>query len=300
MKPILDISYYQEPNKINYDVLLSQVAGVIVRAGYGTRKDTAFERHYSEIKARNIPVGVYHFMVEYKTVDEQLAMVRQALSGKTFELGFWADVELENGAEPLTRNTVIEYMFKASSLVYGIYTGAWTWNPIMGKDNPYSQMPLWVADYAHNKPSLPNGWSTWRLWQYTSSGRLQGYAKNLDMSHFNGTNEQFQAWVRGEVEEPIPPEEEEVLFQIEVICSALNIRSGPGVDYSWRNVTYKGDIHDVYEERNNWFRIGDGLWVSGYPAYVRRLVPPEPAPEPPLERKVELLWEAHPELHGEL
>ena len=25
-----------------------------------------------------------------------------------------------------------------------------------------------------------------------------------------------------------------------------------------------------------------------------------PAPEPPLERKVELLWEAHPELHGEL
>ena len=25
-----------------------------------------------------------------------------------------------------------------------------------------------------------------------------------------------------------------------------------------------------------------------------------PAPEPPLERKVEMLWDAHPELHGEL
>jgi len=27
---------------------------------------------------------------------------------------------------------------------------------------------------------------------------------------------------------------------------------------------------------------------------------PEPVPEPTLEEKVELLWEAHPELHGEL
>jgi GH25 family lysozyme M1 (1,4-beta-N-acetylmuramidase) len=295
MKPILDISYYQDPTQINYDKLLSQVAGIIIRAGYGTRKDTAFERHYSEIKARNIPVGAYHFMVEYKTVDEQLAMVRQALSGKSFELGFWVDVELESGAEPLTRNTIIEYMTKAGSLVYGIYTGAWCWNPIMGKNNPYSNIPLWVADYANSKPNLPYGWNTWLLWQYTSSGRLQGYAKNLDMNRFNGTEDQFKAWVRGEGKEPLPPEEEEVLFQIEVVCGALNIRSGPGVDYSWKGVTYKGDVHNVYEERNNWFRIGDGLWVSGYPAYVRKITPP--APEPTLEEKVNKLWAAHPELH---
>ena len=283
MKPILDISYYQDPIQINYDKLLSQVAGVIIRVGYGTRKDTAFERHYSEIKARNIPVGAYHFVVEYKTVDEQLAMVRQAFLGKNFELGFWVDVELESGAEPLTRNTVIEYMTKAGSLVYGIYTGAWCWNPIMGKNNPYSNIPLWVADYVNSKPNLPYGWNNWKLWQYTSSGRLQGYSKNLDMNRFNGTEEQFQAWVGGDVEEPLPPEPpQDVEYYVD--CTGnLNIRTGAGMNYpATGKYAYAGMRYKVYEiSNNNWYRIDDG-WISGNTQWTQLIpVPIEPEPEPP-------------------
>ena len=45
MKPIIDISFWQTPLQINYDVLAEAVSGVILRAAYGTGKDIHFEQH---------------------------------------------------------------------------------------------------------------------------------------------------------------------------------------------------------------------------------------------------------------
>jgi len=220
MKRIIDISYYQDPSRIDYDALSRQVDGVIIRAGYGTRKDTAFDTHYEEFKKRGVPVGCYHFMVEYKSVDEQLAVLKRTLDDSRkiidlgngygmvtegFELGIWADVELESGATPLTRSTVIEYMTKAEAMFgvqLGIYTGAWCWNPIMGNDNPYSSRRLWVGSYS-SSPYLPIGWDDWFIWQYTSSGRLDGYPSNLDMNRI--TDENWEILVGDDVPDNIMP-----------------------------------------------------------------------------------------------
>ena len=112
MKTIIDISNYQLPEKIDYDELAESVDGVIIRSSYGTgvewkgwgnSPDPSFDTHYQEFTARGVPVGSYHFLVEYKTVDEQIAIVKRALDGKTLPLGIWNDVELESGAEALTR-----------------------------------------------------------------------------------------------------------------------------------------------------------------------------------------------------
>ena len=74
--------------------------------------------------------------------------------------------------------------------------------------------------------------------------------------------------------EDAPPEEEDVLYQVEVVCDALNIRSGPSTAYSILDTVEKGHIFDVYEERDNWLRVGNGAWCSGYPAYVKKIEPP--------------------------
>lgn len=39
MKPIIDISYWQNPELINYDKLAQQIGGVILRAAYGLKAD---------------------------------------------------------------------------------------------------------------------------------------------------------------------------------------------------------------------------------------------------------------------
>jgi GH25 family lysozyme M1 (1,4-beta-N-acetylmuramidase) len=196
MKQLIDISYYQDPSRIDYDALSNSIDGVILRAAYGVRynPDTAFNKHYQEITARGVPVGAYHFLVEYETVDAQLALLKQTLDGKNLPLGIWNDVELEDGAPALTRKQVIEFMTKGEAAFgeMGIYTGAWCWNPIMGSDNPYSSRRLWVGSYS-SSPYIPIGWDSWWLWQYTSSGRLPGYASSLDMNKC--TDETWQAWV---------------------------------------------------------------------------------------------------------
>ena len=69
-----------------------------------------------------------------------------------------------------------------------------------------------------------------------------------------------------------------MLYQVEVVCNALNVRSGPSTSYSILYIVHLGDILDVYEESNNWIRIGANAWCSGYPAYVQKIETPEPPP----------------------
>jgi peptidoglycan hydrolase-like protein with peptidoglycan-binding domain len=46
-------------------------------------------------------------------------------------------------------------------------------------------------------------------------------------------------------------------------ASALNIRSGPGLNYNIKTVTRKGVKHVVVSEKNNWARlINNTGWVS--------------------------------------
>lgn len=61
--------------------------------------------------------------------------------------------------------------------------------PVWAKD-----YPLWLAQYPDQyvegmQPSLPKGWFTWTIWQYSEKGRLNGINANVDLDLFNGTLE---------------------------------------------------------------------------------------------------------------
>lgn len=281
---IIDISYWQSPERINYDVLLEQVDGVILRAAYGTRLDTAFDRHYYEISRRGIPIGAYHFLVEYKTVEEQVAVMREAISGKVFQLGLWADVEIEPNAALLTKETVTAYMRQAEKIFgeMGIYTGAWSWNTIMGNDY-YNNRKLWVATYGSD-PLLPHGWEDYWIWQFTDKGKFDGYYGSLDTNVFNGSEEEWESWINDysiSYPDPFGPSERPTVVQFQARCkaTALNVRSGPSVSSNIVGVLYFGDVVDVYEVSCGWFRIGDDRWVSGN--YMEKIIwVPTPTPTP--------------------
>lgn len=54
--------------------------------------------------------------------------------------------------------------------------------------------PLWLAQYPDSyvegmQPSLPKGWFSWTIWQYSEKGRLNGINANVDLDLFNGTLE---------------------------------------------------------------------------------------------------------------
>ena len=201
MKPIIDISYWQAPNKINYDLLASQVSGVILRACYGTNKDTAFDRHYAEFTARGVPIGAYHYIIGNADIPRQVVAYNAAVGEKDLRLGGWMDVEDTRSGTRLYRQNVLDYAALQPDM--GLYTSKNAWNLIMGGAYLTSRK-LWVAHWTTNiYPLIPTGWNNWWLWQYSSTGRLPGYSGNLDMSRFYGDEADFAEWLGEEAPAPL-------------------------------------------------------------------------------------------------
>lgn len=205
---IIDLSYHQRPELIDYDKLAEQADGFILRAAYGTGvdgkwegQDPALNTHYDELCVkRGKPCGVYHYIVAYKRISDQVTVMKNAVEGKKLHLGMWCDAELEKNAEPLKAEHIISYMTEAEARIgkfEGIYNGHWCWMDIMGEhEADYSHKKLWMSAYTASPDNyIPHGWDKWWLWQYTSSARLPGYNRNLDVSYFYGDRQAFNNWI---------------------------------------------------------------------------------------------------------
>ena len=56
-----------------------------------------------------------------------------------------------------------------------IYTPQGWWNPCTGGSAAMRKDPLWVPNYTTaSSPAMPSGWTTWQVWQYTSTGTVPG------------------------------------------------------------------------------------------------------------------------------
>jgi len=296
MKPIIDISYWQAPTKINYDLLASQVSGVILRACYGTNKDTAFDRHYAEFSARGVPIGAYHYIIGSADIPRQVVAYNAAIGEKKLQLGGWMDVEDTRSGTRLYRQNVLDYAALQPDM--GIYTSVNAWNLIMGGVYLTSRK-LWAAHWTTNiYPLLPTGWDSWWLWQYSSTGRLPGYSGNLDMSRFYGDEADFAEWIGEETPAPPvePPEEPVKLFDAKVITTPpnrLRTRYTPAgnlrPEADWLQ---SGAVVPVYETSvAGWYRIGYQTWASA--EWMRRV---DNNPVPPITEKYygPLYWQRDP------
>ena len=261
MKPIIDISFYQAPSAIDYDLLAENVSGVILRAAYGKWKDTAFDRHYQELaQIRGVPVGAYHYIIGSVGIQEQADAFNLAVGLKDMRLGCWIDVEDTREGTKLYRQQVLDYAALQPDM--GIYTSKGAWNAIMG--GVYlNDRKLWVAHYTTNPyPLMPTGWDSWWLWQFTSSGRLAGYAGNLDTNRFYGDDADFAAWIGGEV-----PAQPDKLFDAKVVTTPpnrLKTRYTPaGLVRPEADWLPSQAIVPVYETSGTgWWRVAPEAWSS--------------------------------------
>ncbi|MFR9674990.1 GH25 family lysozyme [Streptomyces sp. TR02-1] len=76
-----------------------------------------------------------------------------------------------------------------------IYTTASWWNTCTGNwTGMSSKSPLWVAHWTTaSSPTIPNGFPTWTVWQYTSTGSVAGVSGNVDRNKFNGNRSRLVA-----------------------------------------------------------------------------------------------------------
>ena len=192
---LIDISSYQDPNLMDYDLISSQIDGVIMRIGFtgwGTgdsyNNDKAFERHYAAFKSRGVPVGGYWYSCA-DTVEEGIAEANFTLGlieGKEFDLPIYWDTEDSHHQAKTTRkvltDTAIAYMdtMKTAGREVGIYAG-YNWINTrldMTRLQAYDYQ-LWVGRWGFYSPNID--YDYW-MWQFTAKGRLEGYNGNLDFN----------------------------------------------------------------------------------------------------------------------
>jgi len=224
MKPIVDMSAWQLPEDIDYDALVAGSLGVILRAAHGISKDKQMEKHYAEINKRGGLVGFYQFIYGTLGMAEQVEAFGKAVDGKKWPLGVWADVE-STAYSKFGREQLMEYLTEARKRIdptIGIYTSRYMWDAMIGSSIE-GDCRLWVANYGAKTPALPKtgGWKDWFLWQYTSKGKIPGVNVHLDLSWFNGSEEEFRKWTSGEG--PAMSDLERLEMAIKNLCAILGV-----------------------------------------------------------------------------
>lgn len=197
-KTIVDVSRWQ--GNIDWDKVKAsgKVDGVMLKTVSTNRKlsnrkdglyiDPTFERNYSECKRLGIPVGVYYYTyaTDKQMADAELALLKTALTGKTFELPISVDVE-ENKIKKVSTQELTDLAAYALGTIerWGFYALLYVGlrfaqTELYMGGAALREYDVWLAAYRDTKPTP--GWS-FGMWQYTSTARVPGVSGNVDMSH---------------------------------------------------------------------------------------------------------------------
>ena len=197
MLPIMDVSRWQ--GDIDWDDVKASglVSGVMLKTVSTNRKlskrkdglciDLTFERNYAECKRVGLPVGVYYYTyaTDKEMADAELALLKTALTGKTFELPISVDVE-DNKIKKLSTQALTDLAAYALATVeqWGFYALLYVGLNFAQTElymggaalKPYD---VWLAAYRSKKPEP--GWP-FGLWQYTNKGKIPGVSGDVDLS----------------------------------------------------------------------------------------------------------------------
>lgn len=217
----IDVSEFQ--SNVNYEKVKNDgIRFVIIRCGYGmdhtSQDDVEFMNHIKECERLNIPFGIY-LMSYANTVEKARSEAQHILrltKGHNPSLGLWYDVE-DNatsgsvGKEALTNiiNTFCGTVKNAGYKV-GVYASLnWLDNKI--EKQIKESFPIWVAQY-NNKCQYDGKYV---LWQYTSSGKVNGISGRVDMNYLYD-----ESLLNDNENKPIVENEEEK--RIKELQTALN------------------------------------------------------------------------------
>lgn len=206
MLPIMDVSRWQ--GSIDWDKVKASrlVSGVMLKTVSTNRKlskrkdglyvDPTFERNYAECKRVGLPVGVYYYTyaVSHTSADAELALLKTALTGKTFELPVCVDVE-DNKLHKLGKQALTDLTAYALATIerWGFYALLYT-GLKFGKTRLYMggaalrKYDVWLARYPRDKSKTkpedkPKTDFSFGMWQYTSTASVPGVSGNVDLSH---------------------------------------------------------------------------------------------------------------------
>jgi len=191
----IDVSHYQG----TVDWQQVQAAGIgfaFAKATEGTTwTDPEFAANWAGMQEAGLLRGAYHFFEPNDDAAQQATFFLQNVQLESGDLPPMLDVETAAAAgTDLWQGvqTWLEQVAAATGTTPILYM-----SPDFADENDapssLAAYPLWVADYDTNGPSLPQGWTTWLLWQSSEDGTVAGVDGAVDLDEVNGTLADLQA-----------------------------------------------------------------------------------------------------------
>lgn len=183
----IDVSKYQ--GNIDFkQVKDSGVEFVIIRIGYGmyeNQKDPKFEEYYQNAINNALPVGVYlySYALNVSEAEREADTVLNWLNNRNLNLPVYYDIE-DKTQTTLSKQTLTEmcsaFCKKIEEAGYwaGIYANKYWLTTHLDSATLEQRFTIWVAQY--NTVNTYDG--KYDMWQYTSSGKVNGISGNVDMN----------------------------------------------------------------------------------------------------------------------
>ncbi len=183
----IDISRYQ--GDVDFKkVKDTGVQFVIARIGYGmyeNQKDPRFEEYYKGAVDNGLPIGVYLYSYALNVDDarREADVVLAWLKKRRLNLPVYYDIEdksQENLGKDTLTNMCIAFCDKIERAGYwaGVYANKYWLTSLLNASELEKRYTIWVAQY--NTQNTYKG--KYDMWQYTSSGRVNGINGNVDMN----------------------------------------------------------------------------------------------------------------------
>lgn len=200
----IDISSWQE----NIKLKLVQCDFVIVKVTEGVNYINPFcDQHLQTALNLNKKIGFYHYAQNANNSAQAEAEFfinnSKGYFGKGIPVLDWEEAT-HDVAWALEWLQIVERVTGVKPMIYmsESVVNSYDWSPVVANGNG-----LWVAKYKGYDPiynyDMSNAgtepqvkyWNFYAMWQYTSSGRLDGYSGNLDCNIFYGDQTAWDKYV---------------------------------------------------------------------------------------------------------
>ena len=169
------------------------IAFAFARISDGTAfTDADFATNWAAMGRAGLVRGGYQFFRASQDPSAQAGLVMAALADagglQSGDLPVVMDIETADGqsspAVQARMNVWLQAVASGTGRSPIVYTNEGT-SPVIGSG--FGSYALWVANWGASCPTLPAGWSSWRFWQYSATGTLEGITGAVDLDEFDGT-----------------------------------------------------------------------------------------------------------------
>jgi lysozyme len=264
--PGVDVSRYQ--GEIDWKkVAAAGYKFAAIRATVGDfYTDPRFYTNWTNAKKAGFLVVAYHVVVPYNYGDKQIHRYKDVLDGRENDLPVVLDIERhDNMSDAAVTHCIKDCIadvvlhFKRKPL---IYTARYFWKDHVLPSSDWAKYDLWVASYTTGAPIMPPGWTTWKIWQYSGTGKVPGVSGDCDVNWFQGT---YSDLINYAGHKPTPPEQPTGM-KAKVLRETLNVRSGPGIENKILT-TLKKDAEIYFTDvggKDVWVQSAPGKWSAQF------------------------------------